>query len=202
VTDRTAQTQTAVVAGSGATAEFERLYRANVDAVTAYFARRSADPHVVADLTADTFVAVITGFGSFDPRKGTGRAWVFGIARRVYASYCEAYSQQQHRMQRLAGRRDLDPDQVEELVDRIDAERAGRHLVSELAMLPEGDRAVVELVDIAGLRPKEAAAALGLAPGTVRMRLMRTRARLRRQVLREHATTTTNHDQIRGDSND
>jgi hypothetical protein len=27
-----------------------------VDAVTAYFARRSADPHVVADLTADTFV--------------------------------------------------------------------------------------------------------------------------------------------------
>jgi RNA polymerase sigma-70 factor (ECF subfamily) len=186
-----------------------------VDAVAAYFARRSADPHVVADLTADTFVAVITGFGSFDPRKGTGRAWVFGIARRVYASYCEAYSQQKHRMQRLAGRRDLDPDQVEELVDRIDAERAGRHLVSELAMLPEGDRAVVELVDMAGLRPKEAAAALGLAPGTVRMRLMRTRARLRREVLREQGgrdgptaaaprtaagATTTN--QIRGDRND
>jgi RNA polymerase sigma factor (sigma-70 family) len=215
VTDRTAQTRTAAVADSGATAEFERLYRANVDAVAAYFARRSADPHVVADLTADTFVAVITGFGSFDPRKGTGRAWVFGIARRVYASYCEAYSQQQHRMQRLAGRRDLDPDQVEELVDRIDAERAGRHLVSELARLPEGDRAVVELVDIAGLRPKEAAAALGLAPGTVRMRLMRTRARLRREVLREQggpdgptaaaprtAASATTTNQIRGDSND
>ena len=73
----------------GATAEFERLYRANVDAVTAYFARRSADPQVVADLTADTFVAAITGFSSFDPRKGTARAWVFGIARRVYAAHCE-----------------------------------------------------------------------------------------------------------------
>jgi RNA polymerase sigma-70 factor (ECF subfamily) len=97
----------------------------------------------------------------------------------VYAAHCEAYSQQQHKLQRLAGRRDLSPDHVEELLDRIDAERAGRHLVSELAMLPEGDRAVVELVDLAGLRPKEAAAALGLAPGTVRMRLMRTRARLR-----------------------
>jgi len=92
-------------ADAGATAEFERIYRANVEAVTAYFARRSADPHVVADLTADTFVGVITHFGSFDPRKGTARAWVFGIARRVYASYCEAYSQQQHKMQRLAGRR-------------------------------------------------------------------------------------------------
>ena len=41
-------------AGEGAAAEFERLYRANVEAVTAYFARRSADPPVVADLTADT----------------------------------------------------------------------------------------------------------------------------------------------------
>ena len=54
-------------AGEGAAAEFERLYRANVEAVTAYFARRSADPHVVADLTADTFVTAITSFGSFDP---------------------------------------------------------------------------------------------------------------------------------------
>jgi RNA polymerase sigma factor (sigma-70 family) len=188
VTDKTAETRPPT-ADAGATAEFERLYRANVDAVTAYFARRSAEPQVVADLTADTFVAVITGFGSFDPRKGTARAWVFGIARRVYASYCEAYRQQQHKVQRLAGRRDLDPDQVEELVDRIDAERAGRHLVTGLAALPERDRAVLELVDITGLTPKEAAAALGLAPGTVRMRLMRARARLR----------TTSTQQIRGD---
>jgi RNA polymerase sigma-70 factor (ECF subfamily) len=191
VTDRTAQTQP-TRADSGATAEFERLYRANVDAVTAYFARRTTDPQVVADLTADTFVAVITGFGSFDSRKGTARAWVFGIARRVYASYCESYRQQQNKLQRLAGRRDLGPDQVEELLERIDAERAGRQLVSGLAALPDRDRAVVELVDLAGLRPNEAAAALGLAPGTVRMRLMRTRARLRREV---------NHH-TRGDSND
>ncbi len=181
-------------AGGGAAAEFERLYRANVAAVTAYFARRSADPQVVADLTADTFVAVITGFGSFDPGKGTARSWVFGIARNVYAAYCEAHSQQQHKLARLAGRRDLDQDQVEELLDRIDAERAGRDLVTGLAALPERDRAVIELVDIAGLAPKEAAAALGLTPGAVRMRLMRTRARLRK-----HATPTNNG---RSDGND
>jgi RNA polymerase sigma factor (sigma-70 family) len=179
-------------AGGGATAEFERFYRTNVAAVTAYFARRSRDPQLVADLTADTFVAVITSFEAFDPRKGTRRAWTFGIARRIYASYCEASSHQQHKLQRLAGRRDLEPDQVEELLDRIDAERAGRDLVASLAALPERDRAVIELVDLAGLRPKEAAAALGLAPGVVRMRLMRTRARLRKH--------TTN--QIRGDSHD
>jgi RNA polymerase sigma factor (sigma-70 family) len=125
------------IAGGGAIAEFERLYRANVEAVMAYFARLSGDPQVVADLTADTFVAVITSFETFDPRKGTIRAWTFGIARRVYASYCEAYDQQQHRLQRLAGRRDLEPDQVEELLDRIDAERAGRELVAGLGGQPQ-----------------------------------------------------------------
>jgi RNA polymerase sigma factor (sigma-70 family) len=181
-------------AGDGATAEFERLYKANVAAVTAYFARRSTDPHVVADLTADTFVTAITGFGSFDPGKGTARAWVFGIARRVYAAHCEARSQQQHGLQRLAGRRDLEPDQVEELLDRIDAERAGRDLVTGVGMLPDSDRAVVELVDIAGLRPKEAATALGLTPGAVRMRLLRARTQLRKRA------TTTNL--TRGDSSD
>jgi RNA polymerase sigma-70 factor (ECF subfamily) len=167
-------------AGTGAAAEFERLYRANVDAVTAYFARRTVDPQVVADLTADTFVAVITGFGSFDPRKGTARAWLFGIAGHVYAAHCAAYSQQQHRLERLGGRRELDQDQVDELLERIDAERAARGLLAELARLPEQDRAVIDLVDIAGLQPREAAAALGLPPGTVRMRLMRARARLRK----------------------
>jgi len=47
-------------ASQGAAAEFERLYRANVDAVTAFFARRSADPQAVADLTADTFAAAVS----------------------------------------------------------------------------------------------------------------------------------------------
>ena len=185
-------------AGDGAIAEFERLYRANVETVMAYFARRSGDPHVVADLTADTFVAAITSFEAFDPRKGTARAWMFGIARRIYASYCEAYGHQQHKLRRLSGRRDLEPDQVEELLDRIDAERAGRDLLTGLATLSERDRAVIELVDIAGLAPKEAAAALGLTPGAVRMRLMRTRAHLRRYA----AESTTPTYQIRGNSND
>ncbi len=185
MTDEKASTRVATAANrravsTGTAGEFERLYRANVDAVTAYFARRTSDPHLIADLTADTFVEVITGFGSFDPRKGTARAWVFGIAGHVYAAHCESFSRQQHRLERLAGRRDLDHDQVEELLERVDAERAGRELIAALATLPERDRAVIELVDIAGLASKEAAAALGLPPGTTRMRLMRARTRLRK----------------------
>jgi RNA polymerase sigma factor (sigma-70 family) len=163
----------------GAIAEFEALYRANVGVVTAYFARRSAEPQIVADLTADTFVAAITSFATFDPRKGTPRAWVFGIARRIYAAYCQAHNQQRSGVERLAGRRDLAPDEVGELIDRIDAERAGRALVSGLTALSAEDRAVIDLVDLVGLAPKEAAQVLGIAPGTLRMRLLRARKRLR-----------------------
>jgi RNA polymerase sigma factor (sigma-70 family) len=166
-------------AGRGA-AEFEALYRANVAVVTAYFARRSTEPQTVADLTADTFVQAITSLGTFDPRKGTSRAWVFGIARRIYAAHCQAHSQQRSRVERLAGRRELAPDEVGDLIDRIDAERAGRALVSGLTTLPATDRAAVELVDLAGLAPKDAAQVLGVAPGTLRMRLLRARARLRK----------------------
>lgn len=165
---------------SEARAEFERLYRAQVDGVTAYFARRSADPQTVADLTADTFVQVITSFASFDPTRGSPRAWVFGIARRVYAGHCEARTRQQNRLERLAGRRELDADEIGELLERIDAERAGRRLVTELTGMPPLDRQVIELVDLAGLSSADAAAALGLSPGSVRMRRMRARARLRK----------------------
>jgi DNA-directed RNA polymerase specialized sigma24 family protein len=95
-----------------AVVEFEVLYRANVAAVTAYFARRSAEPQTVADLTADTFVEAITSYATFDPRKGTPRAWVFGIARRIYAAHCQAHNQERSRVERLAGRRELAPDEV------------------------------------------------------------------------------------------
>ncbi len=180
-------------------AEFEALYRANVAAVTAYFARRSAEPQTVADLTADTFVQAIMSFATFDPRKGTPRAWVLGIARRIYAAHCQAHSQQRSRVERLAGRRELAPDEVGDLIDRIDAERAGRALVTELTTLPAADRAVVELVDLAGLQAKEAARVLGIAPGTARMRLMRARARLRKAASpgEAHGTDPASDPEVR-----
>jgi RNA polymerase sigma factor (sigma-70 family) len=200
VSQTTAQQRQERAAGADAAAEFERLYRANIAAVTAYFARRSTDPQTVADLTADTFVEAITCYGTFDPGKGTSRAWVFGIARRIYAAHCEARSRQQAKVRRLAGRRELDADQVGELLHRIDAEREGRALVSELTAMPSVDRAVVELVDIAGLRTKEAASVLGLSNGAVRMRLMRARARLRKAAAPQAAVPQATESQTRGNT--
>ncbi|WP_051791552.1 RNA polymerase sigma factor [Amycolatopsis jejuensis] len=161
---------------------FEEIYRAQVGVVTAYFARRTGDPQTTADLTADTFVAAITSFGTFDPAKGTARAWLFGIARRVFAGHCEAVTRGRDVVVRLGGRRVLGPDELAELDARIDAERAGRALIDLLQTLPQIDREAIELVDLTGLTPSEAAKVLEVSPGALRIRLFRARGKLRKLV--------------------
>ena len=164
-----------------ALAEFERIYRGNVDVVMAYFARRCGEPQVVADLTSETFVRAAGAFGSFDPRKGSPRAWLFGIAAHVFAGHCAHSANGRAAVARLAQRRPLDVDETEELAARIDAERDGRDLIGRCARLPELERAAVEMVDLAGLTPKEAATALGVSRVVLRKRLSRARSRLRKE---------------------
>jgi RNA polymerase sigma factor (sigma-70 family) len=164
-----------------ALAEFEQVYRNNVGAVTTYFARRCADPQTVADLTSETIVRAAGAFGSFDTRRGTARAWLFGIAANVYAQHCEQVANGRAAAARLAGLGDLPVDEIDELADKIDAECVGRELIERCARLPLLERAAVELVDLEGLTPKEAAAALGVRRGVLRMRLSRGRAHLRKE---------------------
>jgi RNA polymerase sigma factor (sigma-70 family) len=159
--------------------EFEQVYLRNVDVLMGYFARRCHDPHTVADLTSETFVRAIDGFAGFDPRRGSDRAWLFGIAARVFARHCEQSAGDRDAVARLGGHRALDLDEIEELAERIDAEREGAALMRRYARLPPVERAAIELVDLEGLTPKEAALVLGVSRVAFRKRLSRARSRLR-----------------------
>ena len=165
---------------SGSLESFEALYRREVSPITAFFARRTSDPEIVADLTADTFVEAIRSFRSYDSAKGGERAWVYGIARRVYAKHCERAARREDATRRYAARAILDEDGMQELSERIDAEAPGRALLTRLESMSLIERDAIELVDLAGLRPAEAASVLGVAPGVMRVRLLRARARLRK----------------------
>src|SRR5277367_2931728 len=136
--------------------EFEHVYRANMAPVSAYFARRCSEPQTVADLTSETFVRAAAGFARFDPRRGSPRAWLFGIAARVFASHCAAHADGVEMVLRLAGDRPLPSEEIEDLAARIDAQREGRELLERCARLSDGERFAIELVDLAGLSPKEA----------------------------------------------
>lgn len=157
------------------------MYRANVDVVMAYFARRCFEPQTVADLTSETFVRAAGAFHSFDPRRGSPRAWLFGIAANVFARHCANAAEARDTAARLAGHRALDDDEIGELAARIDAERKGRDLMERCSQLPALERAALELVDLSDLTPKEAAAALGVSRVVLRKRLSRARGRLRKE---------------------
>ena len=147
---------------------FEEIYEAEFDVVTSYFARRTADPQTAADLTADTFVAAITSFATFDRTRGTARGWVLGIARRVFARHCEAVTRGRDVVARIHGRRGLDTDEIADLVTRIDAEREGRELIAAMAALSPADREVIELVaakdDVGGLLDPDPRARVVVVP--------------------------------------
>ena len=160
--------------------EFERVYRANVGVLTAYFARRCSEPQDVADLTSETVLEAAGSFGGFDPGRGTVRAWLFGIAAHVYARHCAGVAVGRDAVLRLAGHRPLEVDEFEALAARIDAQRDERGLMERLAALSAGEREAIELVELMELSPKEAAAALGVSRGVLRMRLSRARARMKK----------------------
>jgi RNA polymerase sigma factor (sigma-70 family) len=153
----------------------ETFYTEHVTAVTRFVARRVADPHTVADLTAEVFLAVIDSAHSYRPGRGTQLGWLYGIARNVIAGERRRAAHELRTASRVAGRRLLDDDDIDRLEERIDAESAGRAACVALAGLPPDEQAVLELVAIDGLPVTDAAAALGIRPGTARVRLHRAR---------------------------
>ena len=167
-------------------AAFEVFYRRHVVSVTRFVARRVADPHTVADLTAEVFLAVIGSAHSYRANRGTQLGWLYGIARNVIAGERRRAAHERRTAGRIAGHRLLDADDIARLEERIDAESSARRLYAALGQLRAGDRSVLELVAVDGLAVKEAAAALGIGPGAARVRLHRAR-RAAREILAQPA---------------
>lgn len=158
----------------------ERLYRAHLDDVLAYLSRRCTDPHDVADLVAETFLVAIDSAGRYDPRRGRPVAWLIGIARHVFLRHVRDVATARRAAVRIEGRRLLDEEDVATLEDRIDAERLAQRVLGNLSALTTRERELVELVDLAGLTPAEAAATLHIPAGVARVRLHRAHTRLKK----------------------
>ncbi|MGK3943655.1 RNA polymerase sigma factor [Streptomyces caeruleatus] len=161
---------------------FEEFYRRHVDAITSFVARRVADPHTVADLTAEIFLAVLDSAHTYRASRGSERAWLYGIARNVVAGERRRLARETDRDRRICGRRLLEPDDIARLEDKLDAESPGRRALAALERLPAGERAVLELVAVDQLTVGEAAAALGISQVAARVRLHRARKSLREQT--------------------
>src|SRR5438552_15034985 len=70
-------------APAAADVEFEALYRSSRDDVFAYAAGLLRDRAAAEDVTALAFERAYRKRRRFDPRRGSRRAWLFGIARNA-----------------------------------------------------------------------------------------------------------------------
>ena len=162
---------------------FEAFYREHLDAVQRFVARRVHDPYLAADLTADVFLAAIDSAHTYRPTRGEPVGWLYGLARNVVAAEQRRSARERRAASRVPASADLvDPDDLARLNERIDVEAQARRLYLAMDRLSAGERAVLELVALEGLTVREAASVLDIRPVTARVRLHRTRRRLRDQL--------------------
>jgi RNA polymerase sigma-70 factor (ECF subfamily) len=161
---------------------FEEFYRAHVEAVQRFVARRVNDPYLAADLTAEVFLAAIESARTYRASRGAPIGWLYGVARNVVAAERRRAARSFAAVSRVSGRRLVDDNDIGRLEDRIDAEAAARRLYEGMDRLSEGERAVLELVALEGLGVADAGSALGIRSVTARVRLHRAR-RLMRDLL-------------------
>src|SRR3984885_16304761 len=109
-------------------AAFTEFYRAHVDEGTRFVPRRVAAPPPAADLTAEVFLAVIEAAARYRGSFGGPRTWLYGIARNVIAAEFRRSARERCAERQIAGRRLLDADDVNRLMEKIDAFRQVREL--------------------------------------------------------------------------
>jgi len=166
----------AIAQGPGALPEF---YRRHVAKIVGAGARRFDDPEEVADFVATVFLVVIESARSFDPRRGTAVAWLYGLAANVAAKQRRQRDRAADAARRLSGRAYLEPDDYNRINEQLDAAVRARAVHAAMDELRPADRRLLGLVAVDGLSPVEAAAALGISRVAARVRLSRARRRVR-----------------------
>src|ERR671933_1669248 len=76
-------TTVTALAAVGAPLDFDRLYRDARDDVYAYATTLLRDRAAAEDVTAAAFERAYRRRDAFDERRGSARAWLFGIARHA-----------------------------------------------------------------------------------------------------------------------
>jgi RNA polymerase sigma-70 factor (ECF subfamily) len=161
---------------------FAVFYREHIAGVEGFVVRRIGDRGRAADLTAEIFLAAIDSAHRYRAALGTPRAWLLGIARILIAEDHRRLDRRRSGEERLRGSALLDGDDAARWDARIDAAARSRELHRAMDRLPEGERAVLELVALDELSVAEAAAAVGVRAVTARVRLHRARRSLRAEL--------------------
>ncbi|MCA9718776.1 MAG: sigma-70 family RNA polymerase sigma factor, partial [Myxococcales bacterium] len=152
-------------------ASFASLYRRHFEVVRRSVARLGIDAAELDDVVQDVFITAYRRRGDFDPRRGSTRAWLLGISRRVAFRYRRSRARRLRKTAALASEPRPRRDPERELAAR-EAEAALRAFLDSL---DEERREVFVLGELEGLNRRELGRALGINPNTAYSRLRAAR---------------------------
>jgi RNA polymerase sigma-70 factor, ECF subfamily len=160
------------------TARFDALYRETASDVFAYAMTLVRDRASAEDVTALTFERAYRRQSSFDARRGSQRAWLFGIARN--AALDELRSRKRTTAL-LADPEDPAAASTAEATHEDDDAAVRRATVrAALAQLDPRERELIALKFHAGLSNGEIAKVLGISAANAGTRVHRAVTRLRK----------------------
>src|SRR5215216_3104890 len=134
---------------SGEPEDFGRFYDRYVRSLLAYFQRRTRDPEVAADLTAETFAAALGARARFEARSVPASVWLFAIAHHKLTDYYRRGSAEDRMRRRLGVERV--PVGAEDVSYRV-TPVSGGDAAAEAERAAEVLRARINAVGITGAR--------------------------------------------------
>jgi RNA polymerase sigma factor (sigma-70 family) len=157
------------------------FYRRHLRAVLSWLMRRTGDPELAADLTAEVFAAAMIAAPRYEPRHPSAEPWLTGIARNVLG-HSVRRGRVDARSRRQLGVRTLhiDDHDIERVHEMIDAHRTD--VAGHLARLPADERVAVRARVVDEREYSEIALSLGCSELVVRKRVSRGLARLRAEL--------------------
>jgi RNA polymerase sigma factor (sigma-70 family) len=154
---------------------FAEVVAEHLDAVYRYLVYLTGDRSAAEDLAGETFEKAFRSWRRFDPRRGSPRTWLCGIARSAAIDWFRAEARRRRREETYA--RDLA--QAEEAVF---AEGLPPRLEQALRRLSPAEREVVALRVLLELDGPAAARVLGISQSACSTRLSRALKRLEETI--------------------
>jgi len=149
---------------------------AHLDDVFGYLLYLTRDRETAEDLSSSTFEKALRMWDRFDPRRGSARTWLLGIARTTALDWFRAEARRRKREAAAA---------LDERVEEAFVEGLSPELETALTSLSAAEREVLALRIVLELDGDAAARVLGISPTAVSTRLSRALKRLEERVSEE-----------------
>lgn len=175
-------TTSAILGTNGdSTRQFTLLYERLAPAVSAWARLHLVGPisgrMMVEDFVQELWCRAISRFASFEPLKGSFRAWLFGIAQHLLLESLRSLARQSRGQVIAKSAMDV-PDSVTTISRRLTKDEGLTAFAEHVAHLPKDEKELLQWRGLEGLDHAEIAIRMKLSRDVVMKRWQRLRERL------------------------